>query len=152
MVEHSFKMCDAPVFLEFLTKLFEKLSDVDSDFKNISFDLEKDFLINGYCKCKQKECATVYMQYLKKFDKEILGSHVFDSNKGCFIIHFEEDGYVEFEALGYNFFPYKTEIYNLFNTTKRRLNRKKFKSVESYFHNFKFKNINIVDIGYIDEE
>ena len=96
---------DTPIFLEFLKRFFK--------FVKIEFSnkyIQNKLFIYSKCNCKDKGCATVYLKSRTPWKESIQGIYFFDTNKGMFIIHVEENGFLEFEALLYEQYPYKKEI------------------------------------------
>lgn len=149
---------ETPIFFEFLRKFFQiariKIGD--------NF-LEKTLFLHSKCNCGQKDCGTVYLKMKKPLKKELENIFIFDTNKGYFLIHKEDKGYFEFEALQYEKFPYKKEIDNFFNK-KRKINdkfpkklknsdgitEKEIKKLDKYFIDLEFREPNIIDLGKLD--
>ena len=74
-----------------------------------------------------------------------------------------EDGYFEFEALLYEKFPYKNEIYECFHKRKKinqivpikrkvvkKLSKKDKENLHQYFKDLKFREPNIINLGEVD--
>lgn len=102
-----------PILLRFLSRLLEssQITTLSSkDLMNILTACE----VTGYCKCKQKDCATVNLKCDLPLFKNMAWPKMFNTNKGVISLHFE-DGDFELEAIGYEHFPYKQEVLSVFN-------------------------------------
>ena len=149
---------DTPIFLEFF-KRFCKFAGYE--FKNRK--IQNKLFFHSKCNCGQKDCATVYLKSKKPFKEEIQGANIIETNKGFFIVHILEDGYLEFEALLYEKFPYKNEIDKYFHKQKKinqivpikrkivkKLSKKDKENLHRYFKDLKFREPNIIDLGVVD--
>jgi hypothetical protein len=145
---------DTPIFLEFF-KRFCKFAGYE--FKNKK--IQNKLFFHSKCNCGQKDCATVYLKSKKPFKEEILGSNIINTNKGFFIVHILENGYFEFEALEYKFFPYKNEIDKCFNKGKKineivpikrkdikKLLKKDKENLNKYFKDLEFRKSTVIDL------
>lgn len=127
----NFRLKKAPIFMKFLTNIVTLMNDNNSnEVLNLGEDIENNLFIDGYCKCKQKDCGTVYLRRLYPWPEEEQGVFDINTNKGIIFIHINTYS-MEVEALEYNYYPYKVEIKNLFNT---RLDKNKDKSLDSYMN------------------
>ena len=88
------------------------------------------------------------MKRSKPWAEDLEGAYVFDTNKGIILIHLQENGYLEIEALLYDKYPYKQEILDLFyKKPKKNINRKKslsfenLASLDNYFNGLIDKDI-----------
>jgi hypothetical protein len=149
---------ETPIFFEFLRRFLQVSGiEIEDEF------LEKTLFLHSKCNCGQKDCGTVYLKMKKPLKKELENIFIFDTNKGYFLIHKEDKGYFEFEALQYEKFPYKKEIDNFFNK-KRKINdkfpkelknsdgitEKEIKKLDKYFSDLEFREPNIIDLGKLD--
>jgi hypothetical protein len=96
----------APILFSFLEGIF----GFSSYLKDKTYFLN-ELKILDRCHCGEKDCATVYMKNKKDWDKNLLGCHeCINTNKGIIILHFQEHGLFELEALQYEKFPYRNEV------------------------------------------
>jgi len=126
MKKNMIKITQAPIFLEFLKRFF-KYANLE-----LGFDIEKELFITGHCTCKEKDCATVYLKRIKPWKEEKLGVYDYNTNKGYILIHLDDNGFLEIEALCFEKYPYKQEILDLFyKKPKKNTNKKKSLTFEN---------------------
>ena len=138
------KLKDAPLLHQFLKRLFEFDSRMD-----VRFDIGEELFIEGRCGCQAKDCATVYLRRNKQWDENILGSYIIELSKGTIILHFDDDGYFELEALCYTNYPYKYEIQRVLNNDFSAPRASELKLLEEYFADLENKDLNIFVIDDI---
>ncbi|NBK99309.1 MAG: hypothetical protein EOM50_15070 [Erysipelotrichia bacterium] len=130
----------APLLLSFIEQVikFDGKISIQCDLANILF-------ITGRCKCKQKDCATVYLKKNSEWNEDILNQSVLiDTNKGIIILHFEENGYMEVESLCYNFSPYRHELERIFSNDFTLPSKKEKGALKRYFKHLKTGNMEII--------
>ena len=148
---------NTPIFLEFLKRFFK--------FVKIEFSnkyIQNKLFIYSKCNCKDKGCATVYLKSRTPWKESVQGIYIFDTNKGMFIIHVEENGFLEFEALLYEQYPYKKEIDTFLKYEKaihdsfprqkksiKSLTKKNKQMLHKYFRNLEHKHMNTIDLGEV---
>jgi len=131
-----------PIFLEFL-KRFIKYKNYEDLFE---FDMEKELFITGYCKCGQKDCATVYLKRIKEWEEKDHIVNLASTTKGLVLLHIEENGLMEFEALEYTKYPYKNEIKKVFKWKKSTLTPKDKEILDNYFRDLAPEKLNCITI------
>lgn len=151
---------NTPIFLEFF-KRFCKLGDFE--FKNRK--IHNKLFIYSKCNCGQKDCATITLKSKVPFKEKIQGSYTVGTTKGYFVFHILENGFLKFEALSYEKFPYKKEIDKYLLRQKKiddilPIKRKKVKKLSKidkqllhkYFKDLTLEKPNIVYLDDIDLE
>ena len=149
---------NTPIFSEFI-KRFCRFAGYE--FKNHNF--YNNLFLYAKCNCGQKDCATVYLKSKNPFKEEVQRIDIIETNKGFFFVHILDNGYFDFEALRYNFYPYKKEIDTYFSKRKKidkkilikriytkKLSKKEKVNLHKYFWNLEFKEPNIIDLGEVN--
>ena len=121
------RISDTPIFFTFFKRFLAFTGELE-----FAFDMENEFFLQGYCKCEQKDCATVYLKRTKNWKKKNLGSYLYNTNRGMVIVHLLDDGALEFEALEYEF-PYKREVEYAFAGTFKAASAVELKALDDYF-------------------
>ena len=133
-------LTQTPIFFEFLKRYIKFMG-----YKNIfDFDMEKELFLTGYCRCKQKDCATVYLKRIQEWEEEYQTVNIVSTKKGIILIHIEENGFMEFEALEYKKYPYQTEIIKVFQGKKSTLTQKDILKLDQYFDNLELECMNTI--------
>ena len=135
------KLKQAPILYEFLKRLLEFDGRI-----TMKFDMGEELFIRSRCMCEEEDCATVYLQRAKAWEKEIQGSFLINTSKGIVIFHFSENGLLEIESLGYKYYPYKQEIQRVLNDDFSPTKSSEVRALNNYFSTLKDKMMDVVMI------
>ena len=112
-----------PLLLAYIKKLLE--------YENVEIEFEPETLqVSSYCTCGEEDCATVNLHSVKRWKKD---THDCKPQKGILFIHFEEDGWIELEALSYISYPYKDELIRVFKGDFSPPSDEEWEKLECYF-------------------
>jgi len=111
-----YKLSQYPILHRFLAHLY-KTCNIYSENEKI-FKYIKDDIVKDYCRCGDKQCATLYLSservpVFSNGEDEYI--EVYNSNKGLIVLHFYHNGDIDVEALEYDNYPFKEELSLVYN-------------------------------------
>ena len=102
-----------PILHRFLTKIYIKL-DVFETEDMLAFIADDQ--VTSYCKCKDKECSSFFMNSDRELDlSEDDGMYYYNSDKGFIMFEFFANGNIDIQALSYADYPFKDELIAVYN-------------------------------------
>ncbi len=126
----------APLFFSFLKQIIAFDGSLE-----IAPELHEKLFITGQCECGQKDCATVYLRLEEEWNPQLIDVYLINTNKGLVIIHLEENGYMEVEALEYDDYPYQAEIKRVLAGDFSAPTDDEYLSLENYFKDIENEEI-----------